>query len=226
MKTVIFDFDGTLTKDTPNIWLKLWKKLGYRTDKDSYQHSLYKRFVNGEFDYKKWCDLSCNAFTARGLTKPMVEESAKETILINNVGKTFQALKDEGVYIQILSGSVDSVISIALQENANLVDNITANHFIYGKNDLLLAVNTNKNDFTGKAKYIQDYCTKTNTDVKDVLFVGNGNNDEWVSQSGCRTLCINPEGTDANNTRIWHNKILETNNLTDILPIAEKELSL
>jgi len=52
---------------------------------------------------------------------------------------------------------------------------------------------------------------------QDVCFVGNGDNDEWVYQTGCKTLCINPDGADFANKEKWSGCIEHTDNFEDIL---------
>ena len=60
---------------------------------------------------------------------------------------------------------------------------------------------------------------KTNTDPKEITFIGNGDNDEYVYLSGCHTICINPhKKTNYSNSTIWHKVINDSTNMKDILP--------
>ena len=66
MPAIVFDFDGTLTYDSPNIWKRLWKDLGYSTGTGSYFSCLFIQFMLGKINHKEWCDLSCEEFMKKG----------------------------------------------------------------------------------------------------------------------------------------------------------------
>lgn len=76
-------------------------------------------------------------------------------------------------------------------------------------------------DFEGKAKFIKEFKEKTHSQNGDLVFVGNGDNDEWAHLSGCKTICINPDNADYSNKTKWHICKDNVNNLTDILPLLD-----
>ena len=47
MKTIVFDFDGTLTKKSYEIWTKMWEAI----DALDVDYKLYKQYKNKEIDY-------------------------------------------------------------------------------------------------------------------------------------------------------------------------------
>lgn len=55
----------------------------------------------------------------------------------------------------------------------------------------------------------------------NILFVGNSNNDQLAYQSGAVTLCVNPDLTDPQNKKIWHNAIYEMQNLNEIMSYVD-----
>lgn len=68
------------------------------------------------------------------------------------------------------------------------------------------------------AKYINEFKAYTGIPSSELCFVGNGDNDEWAHLSGCKTICINPENTNANNIWKWHSSKIGVKNLNEILP--------
>ena len=50
LKTIIFDFDGTLTKKNNEIWRNIWKKI----DALEIDDLLYNKFTNKEITYEEW----------------------------------------------------------------------------------------------------------------------------------------------------------------------------
>ena len=47
-----------------------------------------------------------------------------------------------------------------------------------------------------------ELCKIKGYDPCDILFVGNSVNDEWVYQSGAKTLCVNPDSAKIENLQI------------------------
>lgn len=76
-----------------------------------------------------------------------------------------------------------------------------------------------KYDYEGKATYIKELCERKGYKYREVLFIGNNMNDEWVYRLGTMTLCVNPDDTKSENSTIW-NKVIHTNNLLNL----EKEI--
>lgn len=220
MKTVIFDFDGTLHL-CPTAWKTIWQKLGYNTYADSEFSKLFVSFLEGEISHKEWCDLSAKAFRRKNLKKALVDSIGQNTPLLKNVDKVFKELKDKGYKIIILSGSIRSVILTALGDAAKYVDGVMASEFIYDKKGVFKSIQGTSYDYAGKANFVKEYIKSTNSDPEEVTFVGDGDNDEWVHTSGCNTICINPKkNTDHENRTKWH-QVLFTGDFAEILPLIE-----
>ncbi len=221
MKAIMFDFDGTLTIKSPNIWKAIWGNLGYETGKGSYFSMLFIMFLTKDITHQKWCDLTCEKFMEKGLHKDLVKSITKQIRLNDGATETFKTLKEMGYSLHIISGNFKSVIKEVLGENAKYFDSINANEFEYDKNGYVVGIKGTNYDFEGKAHFITEFKEKNNMPAKDICFVGNGDNDEWAHLSGCRTLCVNPENTDITNKTKWHHAIENVTNLTQILPEFE-----
>lgn len=228
MKAVVFDFDGTLTQHSPNIWYSIWKNLGYSTDKNSYYAYLYNRFINGEITHQQWNILTCEAFKKKNMNKNLLNELAKDIKLIDGLDETMQTLKDHGLSLHIVSGNIKTVIEDVLGSKAKYFDSINGNTFLYDYEDKLSYIIPTKYDFQGKAQFISELVSNNeNIAPHEITFVGDGINDEWVYKSGCKTICINPTTPNYNNKEVWHSTIHNTSTLTDILPnILSKDKNL
>ena len=219
MKTIVFDFDGTLTKQDQNIWKMLWQKLGYTTDKNSLYSKLYvEHTIKKTITRKQWFDLTCLAFKRKGMTKQTLIDVTKNIDLIDGFEGTIKSLYNLGYSLHIVSGCIKESIEEKLGENVKYFTNIEANRAVFDKNDKLKRFIATPFDFKGKAQYINLLKAFTKTKASEIIFVGNGDNDEWVYQTGCKTICINPKNTDSKNRIIWHKEILDLKNLTQILP--------
>jgi len=188
MKTIMFDFDGTLTKKNNNIWERMWQIIG-ASDVD---YKLYKKYKNKEINYIEWVEEIEKEYIKRNFNKAMLLECCKDIEIINGLEETLIALKKEGYKLYIVSGGVDVAIRNTLGCLTKYFDGISSCKFRFDDNGNLIDIIPTKYDEEGKRIFIEEYCTKKNTKPEDITFVGNGDNDEWVYLSGCKTICLNP----------------------------------
>lgn len=214
MKTIVFDFDGTLTKKSHEIWGKMWEAI----DALDVDYELYCKYKNKEIDYIKWCELIEFEYIKRGFNKDLLLSLADGIELMDNLETTLKVLKDNGYKLYIISGGVDVVIYNKLGKLSSYFDGIYACGFVFDENGLLTNLLPTKYDDEGKKLFIDEYCENTGSDPKEITFIGNGDNDEYVYLSGCHTVCINPgKKTRSHDNDIWHNVIDNTTNMLDIL---------
>ncbi len=222
MKAVMFDFDGTITKSNGNIWKELWNDLGYFTGKESLYKCLYYEFVKGNISHEEWCDLTCEKFKAKGLTEESFLKRAKNIELMDGAKDTFKRLFDEGYSLHIVSGNFKNVIEQTLGDSVVYFDNISANDAVFDNNGVISAINGTDFDFDGKARYIDLYKEITKSDSEEIIFVGNGDNDEWAHLSGCKTICLNPDdNVEKDNSEKWHTVLENVGDLREILPVVD-----
>lgn len=226
MKAVIFDFDGTLTQNSPDAWYSIWRQLGYSTNQQSYYAQLYRSFLNGEINHTQWHLLTCDAFKQKNMTKNVTRNVKNEIQLIHGLDETMQELKNQGLSLHIVSGNIKEVIEDVLGDKTKYFDSIQANRFLYDNDNKLSYIIPTQYDFQGKAQFVFDYINAHESVKPDeIAFVGDGINDEWVHLSGCKTICINPTTPNYDNKEIWHHTIHKTPTLTAVLPnLLSKDL--
>ena len=162
MKTVIFDFDGTLHLGY-NIWRTLWQRLGYYTHDASYFKKLFDAFKNGEVNHSEWTQLTCKSFCHKRLSKQLVANTAEGITLLDGAEETFKTLKSKGYRLLIVSGNIEEVIRQVLGDHQKFFDGIYANKFIYDKHQKLKAIQGTQYDYDGKAAFIERYKTCGNS---------------------------------------------------------------
>lgn len=223
IKDIIFDFDGTLTKKGTNVWKRIWAKMGYDVDENSYYKSLFYKYNNKEITHQDWCDLTCAKFRDRGFTSRDLIEIADKVQLLSNVQDTVKKLHEQGCHLHIVSGNIAPVIYRVLGDSAKYFDSINANDMHFDENGIIDKIVGTKYDFEGKARFIENYIKIKRISPQDVLFIGNGGNDKWVYESGCKTLCINPD-LDANSDdrQIWNNLVNEIEDYSVIADIVRE----
>jgi len=212
-RVVIFDFDGTLTISKSSTWARIWQKLNALDVDEKY----YLMFKAGEIDYNTWLECCFNEFKNRGYNLRDLEELVSSMRLINDVETVFNIFMENNIKIYILSGGIKTIIERVLRDNTKFISNIEASNFLFDKHGNLSSFIPPMMNPENKQEYV-NYVIKTeNVNPNEVLFVGNGKNDETVYKTRVNTLCLNPDDADFSNKKIWHN-VVETESLKDILP--------
>ena len=217
MKTVFFDFDGTLTKNCIATWYQINNIM--KRNGAPITGELYQMFMNEQINYKEWCELTIEKMKKYNVLKADLDQVSLETKLINGVNETFEKLHNNGWRIHIISGGISQVIRQVLGDSLKFVDNISANEVFFNEDGTLKNIIATEFDYKGKATYIENYMKATNSSKDELVFVGNGSNDEFVASTGITTICLNPDDTDPNNKEVWKYALVDSNNLQDTLSI-------
>lgn len=218
-KIVFFDFDGTLTKPQveANTWEKLWSLLGYDVRECETYHQQYS---TNKISHEEWCEITEKRFKEAGCNEKHLKQAAQDVQLIDDAKEVITRLKNDGIKLYILSGSIKEYIEFVLKKESieNCFIEIKANRFLFNNQGLLEGIIGTPFDFEGKARFVNRIIQSENVQPKDILFVGNSFNDASVYKTGVETLCINPVNTDFYDNTIWHNFIRRLNSLKEILP--------
>ena len=221
-KAVVFDFDGTLTKPYfgYNTWETIWTELGYPVE---YCEKYHRMFSNKEITHDEWCEITEKYFKEKNLTKNIIVKAAERAELLDDVYEVITYLKSKGMLLYILSGSIKQYIELVLGKNiTDCFVEIKANRFIFDSQGKLEDIIGTPYDFEGKARFVNKIMIDKKLSPKEIIYIGNSFNDEFVYESGVETLCVNPQGTDYYDGKIWHNYIRNVKSLKDILPFVEK----
>ncbi|MBQ3494637.1 MAG: HAD-IB family phosphatase [Clostridia bacterium] len=224
-KAVVFDFDGTLTQKNQNIWKMLWEKCGYTTDKNSLYAELYVRHViKKEISREEWFNLTCDAFKNKKMTYFDFYDVSEQIKLINGARETILDLYNRGYSLFIVSGCIRETIEIVLGDYVKYFEDIESNLCVFDMNGNLQKLIPTDYDYEGKAKYV-DILKSKGYSPENIVFVGNADNDEWVYQTGCKTICINPQNADVNNSKKWKKVYHNVTDLRQIFDISPNEVA-
>lgn len=217
MKAIIFDFDGTLTKSKKgsNCWCKIWDYLGDL----EYDNKLYGMFKRNEINDEEWLDLIFERYVEKGLNDHAMQEISDKIELLDGVEETFEKLKENNVKIYILSGGIRQIIEKVLNREGVLeyISSFEAYDLNFDEEGKLVSYSSPKHNVEKKYEFVEILKNQLGIESDEILFVGNGKNDEEVYKSGAKTLCINPDGADFENRLVWTYAIEECTSMCDIL---------
>ena len=216
-KIIVFDFDGTLANPmAPNTWELLWESVGYSLkDCDALEKEVFAKRLS----YQEWCNRSLAKFSKKGMSKSHVSRVSHSMKTLGFLGEGLHCLKQKGVKMYILSGSIKQVICSVLQENVSYFEEIEANDFQFDNTGKLINICATKYNFDKKADYISKVAKINQISCSDILFVGNSFNDKYAYLSGAQTLCINPIDVDYSDDSVWTTYIRRTNDFREIIQL-------
>lgn len=215
-KLIIFDFDGTLSKPNklPSSWARIWNKIGREKDDEF----LYEKYRNGELNYNQWAEEVLKVYKDSGVNKNLLKEIAKDTLLLDNAKNVLKYLFENDIKIIILSGGIKNIIDMVLKKCLKYIYQIEAQELIFDKNGKLDKITILNHQIEDKSQYVDFVMKKLNLEADEVIFFGNGKNDEDVYKTKVKTICINPGDAHYNNKLYWKEVIKSTEDLTSILP--------
>ena len=220
-KAVVFDFGGTLSRSTDphSTWERMWLSVGY-TVNDAGQ--LLRLFASRRISHQEWCDRTCERLRERGFSKQHLMSIMSGIAPVDGLQTTMEALHGSKVSLYVVSGSVKEIIVNVLGRAFTLLTEVKANEISFDENGIINEIRGHPFDFEGKATFLKRVIDELRCDPLEVLFVGNSLNDTWASQSGARTLCVNPSNVDFTNTAVWNDCIQDMRDLNEILPFAKR----
>lgn len=224
IKAIVFDFDGTLSKikrgDVKSPWELIWLKLGYKI---SDCKKLYTRFFEKKITHKEWCKLTAQKFKSKNLTEQHLLEVSKDIELLDGVKEVLEQLKQREIRLFLVSGSIMHLINHIWGDDLDYYfDNYEANVLRF-KNNKLVEIKGTIYDFEGKATFIREiYKQLKLISPKEILFIGNSDNDEHAKKSGAQTLCINGVLTNPHNKKAWDDTFT-TNDFRELYEYIDKK---
>ena len=217
MKAIIFDFDGTLTKSEKgeNCWQRVWTEIDdLETDRKYY--TMHK---NKEIDDVQWCKLVFDRYVEKNVNAQTFKAAADKTLLLQGAAQTLKELSEKGIKVFILSGGIRQVIDLVIARE-NLGDYITSIEtydMVLDDKGELFDFKSPAHNLESKNEFIEFVKNSYGFKAQEILFVGNGANDQDAYKSGVVTLCVNPDGADHTNKKYWTYVIERCEDLTQIL---------
>jgi phosphoserine phosphatase len=220
-KAVVFDFGGTLTRPFSQLstWERMWTSVGYTLTDSGHHH---RRFDAKQITHQEWCNITATRLAEKGFSQSHLDKIIEDISPVHGLLEALETLEKQGTALYIVSGSIKQIIARILGPAYSLFAEVRANEIRFRPDGIIHSIKSNPYDFEGKALFIKSIIYEQKCNPLDILFVGNSLNDTWASDSGARTLCVNPSDVDFNNTLIWTECIREMTDLRQILPHAKR----
>jgi len=209
---VAFDVDGTLVRepDDLTVWEVLNKRFTGRADHNEERFALYRA---GKISYADWVEMDVTGWRDGGATRETIVAAFAGLELVPGTRETLAALKDAGLRLIVISGTLDLMLATLLPDSP--FDEIYANHIGFDAAGRISHWRATPFDMDGKAKLLRAVALRTGTPLSRCAFVGDSENDVWVAREAGFTVAFNPKSAELE--RIAH-AVVRAGDLRAILP--------
>lgn len=207
---VCFDLDGTLIQGTVFIWQTLHDAFG--TDKQR-RAKAKQDFHAGRITYQQWFD---HDLVLLGEAKATRERMVNALDVIHptpGAVETLATLREAGMYLAIISGSIDLVLERFFGEAA--FDEVLINRLAFDDAGRLAGGTHTDFDVDRKGEGVKEIARRLGVDVSRTAFVGDNYNDVSAAQVAGLSIAFNPR-SDALSDAV--DAVVTTDDLRGILP--------
>ena len=175
-KLICFDLDGTLVDETKSVWESIRNaiEIDWKRSREG-----AKRYHSKEINYKEWAEIEMGLWKESSIGKGHFLKGIGHFKLMPGAKEALLHLKDKGYKLMILSGSISLVLDIVLPGWNELFDHVFINRIYFNEKGQIIGADwlPRERDNEGKAEEIKEFCLKEGIDLKEVVFVGDSDND-------------------------------------------------
>lgn len=178
-KLVCFDVDGTLVDNVVFSW-ELFHDF-FEVDM-ARRNAVKKKYYDGEIDYLQWAIHDMKMWMEKGATKQDFFRAMKDLKLMEGAMKVITVLKEEGIKLAIVSGSLDVILDNILPNYKELFDDIFLSHLIFDKNDKLIDAKVTQYDMLKKADALRKIAEREGIELRETVHIGDHHNDLEIAK--------------------------------------------
>lgn len=216
-KLVCFDLDGTLVDGTEFIWKTLHTNLGIDPVKTD---QAMKDYFNGQITYKEWFENDLKLWNEKGITKGDLLNAIKDINPHEGALETLQKLKNNGLKIAIVSGSIDLVLKKTFGIHQSLFDDVFINKIKFGEGGKIIGGTHTPFDMEHKATGLKLICEKEGITPEECVFVGDNHNDREIAKMAGLSIAFNCKDQELSEIC---DVVIEKKDLREILPYILKK---
>ena len=147
-------------------------------------------YFAGRIRYPQWFELDIDLFRETGpVTKQRLLDAIAALELAPGTHETLGALRDAGVRLAIVSGSLDIVLDKF--ELRPYFDDVFLNELYFDRAGALLACRATPFDIEAKAAALDWLCGKYDLELAETAFVGDNFNDLSIARRAGRAIAFN-----------------------------------
>jgi phosphoserine phosphatase len=210
---ICFDVDGTLIKHPSD--KVIWEILNIRfTGDDTVNRERYRMYLAGEISYSDWVRLDVGGWIGAGATRQQIIEAVREFRLYEGALETVHALKERGVHLAVISGTIDVVIDTLFPDHP--FDDVFTNRILFDGDDRVCGWEATPYDLHGKPVALRDLAERHQVPLERTAFVGDGENDVPIVGVAGYVVAFNPRSAELERRA---DRVMKQRNMLEILDV-------
>ena len=196
-KLVCFDVDGTLVDGIKTSWQLFHDH--FQSDRHRREDGK-RRFFNREITYKQWAEHDIMLWKEKNVKKKDFEKAMKNMALMEGAMDTLKTLKDSGIKLAIISGSLNIILEKLIPNYKEFFDDIFISKIYFDDDGEISEMEATEYDIEGKAVALKLIAAREKIDLKECVFVGDYLNDIQIMKEvglGIAFNCDHKEVKDA-----------------------------
>jgi phosphoserine phosphatase len=208
----VFDIDGTLvlSAEDRTVWEVLNRRFIGSSDLNKERYALYKQ---GKLSYSDWVALDIGGWIEAGATREKIIAAFTPLSLVPGVRETLDALRDEGVRLFAISGTLDIMFDTLYPDHP--FERIYSNHLDFDENGRITGWLATPFDMAGKADALRLISGREEIPLESCAFVGDSSNDIWIAREAGFTIAFNPNSPELEELA---GAVVRSGDLRDVLP--------
>ncbi|MBW2989651.1 HAD family phosphatase [Candidatus Woesearchaeota archaeon] len=180
-KLVCFDVDGTLVDNIVFSW-QLFHDY-FRTDAEK-RAKVREKFYKGEISYLDWANHDINMWVEKKAKKQdFLRALEKNKVkLMQGALETLKALKEKGIRLAVISGSLNIILEYALPDYRDYFSDVFLSHISFDKVGNITKVAATEYDMIKKAEALRIIAEKEKLKLSECVFVGDHHNDVHIAK--------------------------------------------
>lgn len=189
-KLVCFDVDGTLIDNLKFSW-QIFHDY-FQTDRHKREDARNK-FFGGEITYRQWAEHDINLWREANAKKQDFLNAAGHLRLMEGAMETLNELKNRGIRLAIISGSLSIMLEKFMPDYENFFDDVFISRIYFDEGGSISSVEATEYDMDGKALALRKIAERENISLNDCVFVGDYLNDMKVIREAGLGIAFNCE---------------------------------
>lgn len=185
-RLVCFDLDGTLIDNTIFVWQTLHDY--FHTDKAK-RKDAFEKAMSNEITYEEWFYHDLELLKERGATRGRILDAIAPMRLMPGALDTLSVLKQWGLNLAVISGSLDIVLDKLLSDHS--FDHVLINRMLFDDQGHIIGGVPTKFDVANKAAGLAMLAARDNIPLESSVFVGDNFNDISVMRAAGLGIAFN-----------------------------------